>query len=66
VTGNTESVIRTFDYTPRNGVPRPAWTYRAARRNVAKGTVWKGSPVNYYGKPPVRENKRDRSKDNLI
>ncbi len=53
----------TFKYKPVKGVPRPAWTYRAARRNEAKGTVWNGVTTTYYRKPPVRENKRDRTYD---
>jgi hypothetical protein len=53
----------TYVYTPIKGQPRPAWTYRAARRNEFRGSVWPGVKMNYFGKPPVRENKRDRTND---
>jgi hypothetical protein len=29
-------------YASKKGTPRPAETYRAARRNAARGTVWAG------------------------
>ena len=60
----------TYKYKPVKGVPRPAWTYRAARRNKAirpppweKSVIWNGVATTYYRKPPVRENKRDRTND---
>lgn len=27
-------------YVPKKGVPRPAWTYRGARRNLARSMHW--------------------------
>ncbi len=69
--GSVSTIELTYKYTPVKGVPRPAWTYRAARRNKAfrpddgVGVIWNGAATTYYRRPPVRANKRDRSKDKL-
>lgn len=31
-----DGTIKSYNYKPEKGAPRPAWTYRAARRNVTK------------------------------
>jgi hypothetical protein len=63
MTKSLSSTEITYDYKSVKGTPKPAWTYRAARRNAAKGTVWHGATTVYYRLPPVRENKRDRTDD---
>lgn len=40
----------------KNKTPRPSKTYRAARRNAAKGTVWRGARATYQEHPRVRRN----------
>jgi hypothetical protein len=48
-------------YASKKGTPRPAETYRAARRNAARGTVWAGvAPTARRGFPPVRPNRSRR------
>ena len=37
--------------------PRAAPTYRAARRNAARGTVWRGVVAKQSYVPPVRLNR---------
>lgn len=31
-----DGTLKSYNYTHEKGEPRPAWTYRAARRNVTK------------------------------
>lgn len=31
-----DGTLKSYNYQSKNGKPRPAWTYRAARRNVAR------------------------------
>lgn len=55
--------LRTFAYPRKRGTPRPAETYRGARRNAARGTVWRGAPVciDEMARPPaVRPNRTRR------
>lgn len=55
--------LRTFDYRGKKGTPRPASTYRGARRNAARGTTWRGAPVCFdeMARPPaVRPNRSRR------
>lgn len=69
MTASVSTTEVTFKYKPVMGVPRPAWTYRAARRNKAfrpydgVSVIWNGVATTYYRHPPVRENKRDRTND---
>jgi hypothetical protein len=45
-------------YASKKGTPRPAETYRAARRNAARGAVWAGVAPNLRLRhPPVRPNR---------
>ena len=55
--------LRTFDYPRKRGQPRPADTYRGARRNAARGSVWRGAAVRIdeMARPPaVRPNRSRR------
>lgn len=35
-------------------------SYRASRRNAARGTVWRGPETKYIPRPPVRLNRSQR------
>ena len=56
MTASVSTTERCYNYKPVKGVPRPAWTYRAARRNVAfrpddgVGVIWNGAATTYYRK----------------
>jgi hypothetical protein len=53
--------LTTFTYEVEKGRPRPAKTYRGARRNAARGTTWRGvKPTGRIYQPPVYENSRFR------
>lgn len=47
---------------PARKGPRPAESYRAARRNAFHGN-WPNTPAIVREAPPVRKNTRDRSKE---
>lgn len=40
--------LELYNYDYRKGTPRPRATYRAARRNEARGHVWRGARVLKY------------------
>lgn len=39
--------------------PKPASSYRAARRNAHRGFMWEGVKAKYFPPAPWRENKKD-------
>lgn len=51
----------TFNYQGKKGQPRPAATYRGARRNAARGSVWRGiAPDSRFEHAPLRRNRTRR------
>lgn len=54
-------MIVSYSYERKRGQPRPAETYRGARRNAARGGMWRGAvPTGAITYPPVRANKSRR------
>jgi hypothetical protein len=50
-------MIVSYSYERKVGIPRPAETYRGARRNAARGSTWRGAvPTGAITHPPVRAN----------
>jgi hypothetical protein len=40
---NTHGTFKNYNYKTEKGIPRPSWTYRAARRNVGRNLLTKAA-----------------------